>query len=424
MLADHAGRMQSERVGLKYNRILVEDLYKTYTEANNKKAWVRIAADSPNRQIREAWNLIPQDMKQTAKTYFGEPVLYMHRDDINQGLGYREASIKNLFKPENFDEGTFKRTVSEVLKAVFNPKLINYLRKGELGAQEAVSIAKDVIVVKSAVVPAANIVSNIAQLSLRGIPSEKIYSDILLGINAKREYDETTEKMYVLRAKLKASDDVAESIKLKDEFELLKKSRQDNPLHRLISEEGLNPSVIEELGEESKRDGIRKKFIEGLSAKFEKNLPTDNPYVDVGKEVIMTQDSNVYKLLNEGLELGDFVSKFVLYNHLVETEGVDHVEAVEQARSEFINYNRNQNKTLDYLNKVGGMFFFKYLLRKHPIIINSIKKNPSRALMQVIATAYLGVPSLYETNLINKDWGASTGIVDLISMGAEAHPFL
>jgi len=424
MLSEYAGRLQAEKLGTFNNVELVKELYAEYTSSSNKKAWVRVSVDSPNRQVREAWQLAPQEMKDTAKTYFGEPVIYVHRDDINQALGFREVSIKALFRPKGFDEETYMRTVTELMKKIFHPKLINILRKAELGTQEVVSIGKDLVVVKSVVVPAANLMSNINQLVGRGVPVEDVYSNGLLGVNAKREYDTISERLYILQAKLKIVTDVEEKAKLNSEFVLLKQSRESNPLFRLISEEGMNPSVIEELGEESKRDGFRKKFLENLSAKFEDALPENNAFVNVGKEVAITQDSSVYKLLNEGLELGDFVSKFILYTHLTTQEGMSHEDAIEQARSEFINYNRNQNPLMDYANKLGVTPFFKYFMRKHPVMWATIKKSPSRTIVQILAAIQLGVPSLFETSLINKDLVAATGTVNFLGMASDAHLLL
>ena len=424
MLSEHAGRIRAEDLGKRYNKVLVKELAEVYHTAkpHEKKSYVRISKDSPNKQVREAWELIPYDMKQEAKIQYGEPILYVHRDDINQVIGFREASIKNLFRPELYDKKSNMKLLSKVLTKFISPKVISYLRKGELLTQELTTMAKDLIVVKSGIVPAENILSNINQLSLRGIPMEGITSGILLGINAKRGYDETTNKIDLLRAKIKVAKD-ADKKALRNEFRILKQVQKDNPLYRLIVEEGLNPSVIEELGEESKRDGMRKKFFEKVVEGVFKDVPQDNLLVDIGKEVIITQDSSTYKLLNEGLELGDFVSKFVLYTHLTEVEGISHELAVEQARSEFINYNRNQNKALDYFNKTGGMSFFKYFMRKHPIIINSIKKNPSRALVQGLSILFLGAPSIYETSLLNKDLSSATGFVDLVDMASGAHPY-
>ena len=424
MLSEHAGRLQAEKLGTFNNEELVRELYDEYTKSTNKKAWVRVAKDSSNRQVREAWQLAPQAMKDTAKTYFGEPVIYVHRDDINQALGFRELSIKALFRPEGFDEGSYMHMTADLLKKIVHPRIISILRKAELGTQEIVSMGKDLIVVKSVVVPAANLMSNINQLVGRGIPVDDVYANSLLGVNAKRDYDEVTEQLYVLQAKLKVVTDAAERVKLNDEFVLLKQSRDSNPLFRMIAEEGMNPSVIEELGEESKRDGFRKKFLEGLSAKFEEKLPKNNPFVNAGSELAITQDSNIYKLLNEALELGDFVAKFVLYTHLTEVEGMSHEDAIEQARSEFIDYNRNQNPIMDAFNKLGITSFLKYFMRKHPIMWDTVKKNPSRTIVQILTATQLGMPTIFETSIFNKNYSAATGTLDFFDMASGAHPLL
>ena len=102
----------------------------------------------------------------------------------------------------------------------------------------------------------------------------------------------------------------------------------------------------------------------------------------------------------------------------------EHSVAIEQVRSEFINYNRAQNCTLDYLNKTGMTFFMKYFMRKHPIVLRTIKDNPSRAMAQLISANGLGLPSIYDSSLLTKDLVSATGVDKLFGMASGAHPWI
>lgn len=164
------------------------------------------------------------------------------------------------------------------------------------------------------------------------------------------------------------------------------------------------------------KEGIVEKI-----GKYASRLPA--PVKTVGKNLLLTPDSWTYGVMDEATELGDFVSKYVLYNHYLD-KGMNKQDALDKVATEFIDYGALTNRSIDYSSSIGLMFFFKYFMRIQPVIASMIVENPARVLTQLLVRAAgYGLDSPLESFAPTKDLGYKTGLYDLLS-GYFSHPLI
>ena len=109
------------------------------------------------------------------------------------------------------------------------------------------------------------------------------------------------------------------------------------------------------------------------------------------------------------------------YGKMVDNRPEDILSSRKAAR-EFVDYGALNNQTLDYVNKMGLGFFFKFFMRSQAIMANMIKDNPSRTFMLWLGADTLGMDNIFNANVFQKDLTNTTGLLDLVDMGMSAHP--
>lgn len=413
LVSTYAARITEQQVSEQFNNELMLKLKEAYDKATPTEQlseFVRVSSGSTDPKILEIWRVIPQHTKVKAKEIFGGNFVYVHKRDLDNALGYREWSISKLWNNPTENKAMFVDTI----EALMGDNAVNYLRYAERVLQELVVSAKDLIVIKSIVVPVANIISNMVHLSLRGVDPVTIVKEAKLAREALGQW-KADHKALIRAENLQevSGEDLSEVI------EPLKESLANNPVAFMI-EEGLLPSVIEETESTTRRGSVKQGIIDGLMPKVVNER--GNTLIDAGKWITLSQGSSSYQFFADMLEAGDFAAKFILYNELKNNEGKTHDEAMSEVRTEFINYNTLSNDKLDYLNKTGGVFFFKYFSRIQPIIMNSIKRNPTRTFTTWIGADTVGIASAFDAALITKDVSATSGAFDLLNMAGGAHP--
>jgi hypothetical protein len=82
-----------------------------------------------------------------------------------------------------------------------------------------------------------------------------------------------------------------------------------------------------------------------------------------------------------GIQIGDFIAKAILYDHLTKNKGQDKEKVLDRISVEFVNYNRNAGRGRDYLESIGMLWFMNYKIRIMKIAIRTMRERPLTALM-------------------------------------------
>lgn len=414
-VAAYSARITEQQIASEFNTELADTLFEEYSAAeavDETDQFVKVYAGSSNEDIAEMWRVIPQHTKKVIRDRFGGNFVYVRKRDLDNALGYREWSISKLWS-EAAEEGTNRALFINIVESILGDDAVNKLRFAERVLQEGVVAAKDMIVVKSIVVPTTNVVSNVNHLLVRGVDPRTILSEAKLGIKSLKQYkaDFSALKRAEHMMETTGEDYVATIADLKE-------SLMRNPIAFMV-EAGLLSTIVEDVSLTESRGTVKEALLDKLIPAPLKGA--NNALIDAGKFITITQGSSSYQFLADALEAGDFVAKFILYNQLMR-DGMDATSAMHKVRSEFINYNTLSNKQLDYLNKTGGLFFFKYFSRIQPVIMNTVKENPTRALATWSGVDTVGLPSIFEALWLDKDITATSGQFDLINMAGNAHP--
>jgi hypothetical protein len=131
------------------------------------------------------------------------------------------------------------------------------------------------------------------------------------------------------------------------------------------------------------------------------------PLKAVGRTLLMTHDTTLYKVLNQATMFSDFTSRQVLQKHLTtKRKPLDTEEALRQTRAAFVNYDLPTHWAVQYMNDMGLLFFTKYYLRIQAVIFQLVKDNPLRALSVMYGFDHIwSLSDIFDSSMIGKTPG-------------------
>jgi hypothetical protein len=393
MIGAWKGRQVEEHFARQFNTELIKNLATIYNDARpeDKNQFVDFFA-SKDKIIQDAAKLISPEVRAEIQREFGGKELWVRKDMLNDSFGSRQASVGDAWTGNTrWSESTVKR-FRKIATTIFDiagdgNNAYKYLVKGEEVVQKGVAAAKELIVVKSVIVPVSNILSNMYQLLHAGVP----VTDIIRGMATKtievNKYIQNKDRQIELEADLRAAQvrkDVRAERKLQTEWNQLEDSNKRLSIWKLIEEGQF--SAISEGGPTQEDLAISKgKYVDYVE-NLVKNIPIPGPAQTVARYAMITKDTVAYKALARATQYGDFLAKGILYDHLKKT--MPHTEAVANVSEEFVNYNRLSGRTRNYLESIGAIWFWNFKIRSVKIALRTIRRNPLRALL------FMSTPSL------------------------------
>ena len=413
VLGHWSGRVHEEQTANAYNVALVQSLNEAYQASVSKRKFVAITDQSSSKEIRELAKMLPRSVVQAQKQLTGSSVLYVPADVLDNVVGYRQLSVKDIWESDAMPAQMFK----EMSQALLGKRAAYYLSKGLSGLQALVKEVRDIIIVKSVVVPAINLLSNAMQLRIRGVSLHDMRHYLAEGYSAAQEYKAMQKSIARNKAILLGEPS---NVTAQHELNQLQAAQQSNPVHLLV-QAGLMPSIVEDRGDADNLFSPKADIITLVKDKLDR-LP--KRVQAVGSELAMTQGSMVYSLLDQAVDLGDFVAKYTLFKHYTNNKGMDINEAMDRVAVEFIDYGMLTNKYIQFAEVTGLMAFFKYYMRIQMVIFDMIKQNPARVLTHtLLRTAGMAPESPLDSIFFNKDLGYKTGLLDILG-GITSHPLL
>ena len=403
MLGVWSGRQVEEKAAQSYNALLIDHLKQVWDkrpigqdgmfidirgEYYKMLEWDR-ATDAQRKLMKrpdpiyaDSWKVIPPQTKAYIAGVFGADGFMVRKDQINTALGYAEPNIADFWTGKTrFSEGT-----QAVVRAVADRTLgrlkngvsaMTMLQTGSTVVQETVSLAKDLIVTRSLVVPYLNSQANIFNLNLRGVPNKMIvagYRDKLIEIEA---YNQNFKKIQFLTMELDLAegDENKQSI-IRDHIQVLKDQNRRMSIHPLV-EAGAYKNISEGITDEDFE--ILKT---GLAAVVEKQI---DKLPDIAKTIVknglVSQSTDIYKLANKSVQYGDFLAKAVYYDFLTQLQGVSHEDALTRINDEYVNFSIPPGRVRSALDKYGATWFVTYKIRTAKIAMAQARQNPVRALL-------------------------------------------
>lgn len=370
---------QVENQHIQVAEVLFEDYKKNYRL--NPKAYIAISPHSNDPKIVALWRMLPISFKEEAASLYGkrQPII-VHNSIINMAFGFRKFSIAQLFDDMSGEKNFMEKMFVEFAKGFLGDSAKTKIAKAEHVVQEIVKFAKDIIVIRSITVMWGNIVANALMLLAQGINPMQMLKDIGKAMYVARRYQTTQAKIAGLQAELQMGKNKQE---IQAEITRLQSILDQSEMTKFM-DAGMLSSIVEDVRIQGNDYSYASEWQKKVDAKTQR-IPQG--LKDVGAWFMVSPNTPLYQALATATQLGDFVAKYSLFNHL-QKKGMSFDEAVYQASSTFINYDVPTSRGLQYMNDMGLFMFTKFFLRFQHILHNLLEKKAASVIGQHMAVEY------------------------------------
>ena len=369
------GGISRKKHSVTINRELMDYIHTTYLEEFKEHPNEFETISALNQSDR--YFLIPEDARAYAKTLFGSDQIIVRREQMDIAFGYRKFSVAEL-KYDSHPAATASREIlrmtNNLATLMFNNRVGITL---EAYTQAFVATAKDVIVIKSGGVTAANIMSNILLLWWSGVPLTQAILDHGVAYKATFEYNRDHQEIFrVTRRMSDPNVTDAEFQKLGAERAKLRQDLYNNPVRELM-EAGLYQTIVDDVETSENVSEARNKLddlVEPLARRTPSAVKT------VAKTFLMTHDTKVYQVLRDTAQISDFAARYSLHKHNMK-QGMEFDKSIRDVKTTFVEYDVPQPKWLQYSNDMGLMGFTKWTFRMQQVFIKRFGEKAARGLM-------------------------------------------
>lgn len=392
------GRQLEEQLASESNKVLIDQLKTQYEKASSRdKAQfvdlIELAEKDPI--VRDALNnLSPQALIDiSGKPYLPES-FYVRQDLIPDIIGRRQASVLDLATGNTYWSPKAQRTAVKLMQHVAGPKAFAYLYRGETLLKNLTSSARNFIVIRSGEVMLFNLFSNFMSLMIRGVPVQDIVKLTPRIIKELEQFNKIRQKQVLIEMAINAEKgkEQPSTMRLKALENRLREQKEAVDLltySRDLLKAG-EYNTIADLGDVN--DDIllsTGKWGDFLENKV-KSMP--NAIKEVGRQLIITKDTAIYRALEKGTRYGDFIAKTILYHHLQDIKKISKEKALSKVRYEYVNYDMLPGRTREYLENMGLLWFYNYKLRIARTALSMLKENPLASLLYMISPISIGTP--------------------------------
>jgi len=423
MIGVWRGRQLEESTADTYNSALVKNLYDRYNEdklTGKLDGYIDIF-NTTDPIIADAVKLLSKKVKDEMIDLSGSKSFFIRRTMINDALGYRDASISDMWTGNTRFSPETQRMVRGLATLAMGNKAYAKLVNGERFVSNAITSAKQTIVIKSVIVPASNIVSNFYQLLSRGVNPFFMKKTFPKKLQETEFYVKSSIRLVAAQAELLAyANDPIKSAKLEAEIKSINDSHERLSIWPLIQAGEF--SSISDVGVNHEDLNIAQgKWLDQIDIWVDK-LPAN--VRNAGRYAWITQDTALFQGLQKAVQYGDFLAKAILYDDLTKNKGISQKDALIRITEEFVNYDRLPGRFRGYMEQVGLLWFYNFKIRSVKVALSIIRNNPLHALfvnvlpMPEFFTGPIG--SVIDDNLVTKGLSGELGNSIGLGQGFDA----
>lgn len=403
VLGAMAGSNMDKETSKEQNRLAIEALHEQYKAeyAERPESYVRVGPNAQDPRLREAYNMLPADAKQTVRDLWGGDEMLVRVDLVDINFGYRKASMANLFAKDMDERNAMEKIVTMLPEAFFGKKTALRVKQFEDIWQGLVTEVKDIVVIKNLFTLLGNIGANMTLLMWRGVSPMSLVRDhreALDGILTYRKDYAELEKLKQLRNIGYVTGGTQE---IDQRIAELEDAIEKNPTRELV-EAGLLPTIVEDVDQHEDPFSYKSQLatkVDEWTGWMPKGLKT------AGKTLYMAHDTPLYKVMSQGTQLSDFVARYTLVKHLTTRpkNALSMEEALDQASDAFVNYDVPTHRGIQYMNDMGIIWFTKYYFRIQRTILQLYREQPARAMALIAMNTMMpGMPSLMDAQLTER----------------------
>jgi hypothetical protein len=404
MIGVWRGRQLEEGFAQTTNETLVDRLYQMHRDdlrasASNQSKYINLFDGGNSAVIRDAVSLFSDETMEYIRDKFGTE-FWVRRDQVDNAVGYRMASVRDLFDAEKSPLSTnAQANLKKALVGLTSPEVFRYLVQGEQAVQGFVHSMRENIVIRSMIVPAYNAASNMVQLAMKGVP----WNDIGKGAGTKLSeihgYTRTRLREVELEAELRAAGtDPILARRLQTEIDTIQDSYRRLSIWPLI--EAGEFSTVADVGMTAEDLEITSGNLAGFVRKQIDKLP---PKLQTAARYgLVSRDTALFAGLQKAVQYGDFVAKAILYDDLVKRRKLSSKDALVRVTEAFVNYDFLPGRARNYLESIGLLWFFNYKIRIAKQALIMLRENPLQALIGTALPLPDGVGTTLEDNVFTK----------------------
>jgi hypothetical protein len=389
------GRHAEELAAQGFNRELIGKLavkYQSDVKEGKANEYVNLFSRQAQRDpiYRDAISLITPEARQMIAGNFDEGEFWVRMDMVNDAIGYRSASLGDVWTGTSRLHPEIQKNARALAIGVFGQDAYKKVVQAEKIVQTVISDARVTIVVKSVVVPVANLVSNIYHLSARGVPIQHI----MKGFPKKTAEIDLFIKGRLRRLELEGLEKAAQGRgdqaslgRIQTELQAIRDANRRLTIWPLLAVGEFSAISDAAISHEEidLAEGRLSEYIEQLTNKLPDELKT------VGRYGVVAKDTALFKGMQRAVEYGDFLAKAVLYDDLVIRQKKSPEYALARISEEFVNYDRLPGRGRGYLENMGLMWFWHFKLRAIKIAASTIRYNP----LHLLLSSLVPVPDVF-----------------------------
>lgn len=396
MIGEWRGRQVEESWSEMVNRELLNHLHSMYQGDPNKDRYVNLLdKELEDPVLKDAVSIMPRELKAQAEELFGRGQFMVRRNLLNSVVGYRNASVGDLWTGTSRWSPKRQEQLKQALMAIPGLGRDAYRRLvwAERNWQAAMAAVRTNIVVRSLVVPAANFVSGVMQLSVRGVSLTQVLKSVPAKVLEVEYYSKTMARKIELEAERFASEsDVTRVRKIDAQLTALDDSLRRLSIWPLI--EAGEFSTISDVGQTAESLGAGEgTLVERLTQAVDQLPPGLR---DLARQGYMARDTALFQAMQKATQYSDFIMKAIYFDHL-KGEGQSTRAALANVTEEFNNYDVPPGRDRGYVESVGLAWFLNYKIRATKVGLSMVRKNPLNMLL------YTMVPHPVSTGIPGTD---------------------
>lgn len=409
VLGAMAGNIVDKVETPKVNKALVEAAKAQYDADRAKgrgNAYVEISEEAEG-ELLEIWRRMPDEMQKDVINEFGTPRMMVRKDLVDQMFGYRKPSVNELFAKDPTARRYWEHMVVQILEKFLPKNTVQKVRKAENIIQAIVQETKDIIVVRSIVVPLFNVFSNTMFLMLQGMdPVTAIKGQVEAYVAGNRLVADMRKKDEI-GIRLAGRVTGTTRTQLQGELAQIQRRIDINPV-KASYEAGLMPSVVDDAEADANiSNSLRGQTQRKVSAAIDSKLGGMPALVpDTVKGILGLPDSTAYRAMNNFVRNSDFIARHVVANHWAQQQAEEQGRAVSESQMNdiyaeavelFVNFDAPTHRGTQYMNDIGTAWFTKYLFRVNRGVARTFLKNPVKVSLAMLGMNIAGFDAFTDT---------------------------
>lgn len=396
LLGQYKGSNISKELYPDNNKRLVDSLIEKHNNANefDRRKFVLVGPKSPNKRARDYWNSLPLETQMYIREQNGVDQIYIRNDELNLLFGFRKFNPNTVFDKDIFERNLLESVYGALFEIPFRGKAKLRHDQGLALWMDLIKTMKDFIVIRNFKVLWLNIRSNIAFLMLNSTDPVNAAKDIKDALMYSLQYQRDMQALNKLKHDMSIGLSTPAMVA---DFAVKQDDIARNPLAEFINR-GMMPMIVNDVsfkkGEvefDTAFDMIKDKTVGKLPKGAQKGIDL----------ALVAPGTPLYSFLSNATQQSDFVFKYALYKQELR-KGKTKDEAIDLARTVFIDYDIPNSKAIQFVNDIGLWMFTKFALRIQRALIHYIKTKPGKLVAEhAVSSGVMGNESILSLNILN-----------------------